>query len=129
MPRRLPACESGMHEMIGTVFRTADVPVEDRFDCWWDLIGQTRSSDIASAHAADFWAEYRLMELGPVALWSASFLPSRYRRDTRMGRSSDPETYHLTLLLGGGLALDHAGRSDTFGPRDLHLAESSQPYD
>ncbi|BAC68452.1 hypothetical protein Save01_09142 [Streptomyces avermitilis] len=118
-----------MNGMIGSVFRTADVPADNRFDYWWELIGRTRSSEIISAHAADFWAEYRLMELGPVAVWSASFLPSRYRRSPRMVRQSDPETYHLTLLLDGGLALDHAGRTDTFGPRDLHLADSSRPYD
>ncbi|MFJ1967448.1 AraC family transcriptional regulator [Streptomyces sp. NPDC087903] len=115
--------------MIGSVFRTADVPADDRFDYWSELIGRTRASDVISAHAAAFWAEYRLMELGPVTVWSASFLPTRYRRSPRMVRRADPEMYHLSLLLDGGLALDHAGRTDTFGPCDLHLADSSQPYD
>lgn len=115
--------------MIGTVFRSEDVPAGDRFDYWRELIGRTRSSEVISAHSADFWAELRLMELGPVVVWPASFLPTRYRRNQRMVRQSDPELYHLTLLLDGGLALDHAGRYGTFGPCDLHLADSSQPYD
>ncbi|MFD9109981.1 AraC family transcriptional regulator [Streptomyces bottropensis] len=115
--------------MIGTVFRSADVPAEDRFDFWRELLGTTRASEAISPHSADFWGELRLMELGPVTVWPASFLPSRYRRDQRMVRRSDPELYHLTLLLDGGLALDHADRCDTFGPRDLHLADSSRPYD
>ncbi|MFF6783592.1 helix-turn-helix domain-containing protein [Streptomyces sp. NPDC012510] len=115
--------------MIGTVFRSEDVPAGDRFDYWRELIGATRTSDVVSAHSADFWAQLRLMELGPVTVWPASFLPARYRRNQRMVRQSDPELYHLTLLLDGGLALDHSGRSGTFGPRDLHLVDSSQPYD
>ena len=116
--------------MIGTVFRSEDVPPGDRFDHWRELIGRTRSpSDMSSVHAADFWAEQRLMELGPVTVWPTSFLPTRYRRSPKLVRQSDPEMYHLTLLLDGGLALDHAGRTSTFGPRDLHLADSSQPYD
>ncbi|WEH13470.1 AraC family transcriptional regulator [Streptomyces sp. VNUA24] len=115
--------------MIGTLFRSEDVPAEDRFDHWRELLGATRTSEAISAHSADFWAELRLMELGPVVVWPASFLPSRYRRNQRMVRQCDPELYHLTLLLDGGLALDHADRCDTFGPRDLHLVDSSRPYD
>ncbi|TQE24185.1 helix-turn-helix domain-containing protein [Streptomyces ipomoeae] len=116
--------------MIGTVFRSEDLPAGERFDHWRAMVGQTRSpSDIISAHTADFWAEARLMELGPVTVWPTSFLPTRYRRSQKMVRQSDPELYHLSLLLDGGMALDHVGRTAVFGPRDLHLADSSQPYD
>jgi len=116
--------------MIGSVFRSEDVPAEDRFDYWRELVGQLRSpSDIMTAHTADFWAEHRLMELGPVTVWPTSFLPTRYRRSPKLVRQSDPELYHLSFLLDGGLVLDHAGRSETFVPGDLHLADSSQPYD
>jgi AraC-like DNA-binding protein len=115
--------------MIGTVFRTDDVPAPDRFDYWQELVGRTRSSALVSEHAADFWAEQRLMELGPVVVSQMSFRPTRYRRTPKMVRQADPEFYHLTLLLDGGLALDHAGQASTFTSRDLHLADSSQPYD
>ncbi|WP_329218686.1 AraC family transcriptional regulator [Streptomyces sp. NBC_01485] len=115
--------------MIGTVFRSDDVPAGDRFDYWRELVGRTRSSEIISDHAADFWAQQRLMELGPVTVSQMSFLPTRYHRTPKMVRQSDPELYHLTLLTDGGLALDHAGRASTFVSRDLHLADSSQPYD
>jgi AraC-like DNA-binding protein len=116
--------------MIGTVFRSEDVPVDDRFDHWREMVGRMRSpSDIISAHTTDFWAEFRLMELGPVTVWPTSFLPTRYRRSQKMVRQSDPELYHLSLLLDGELTLDHAGRHGTFGAFDLHLADSSQPYD
>jgi AraC-like DNA-binding protein len=116
--------------MIGSVFRSGDVSAEDRFDYWRELVGRLRSpSDIMTAHPADFWAEHRLMELGPVTVWPTSFLPTRWWRSPKLVRQSDPEVYHLSLLLDGGLTLDHAGRNELFVPGDLHLADSSQPYD
>ncbi|WP_133914347.1 helix-turn-helix domain-containing protein [Streptomyces sp. NBC_00582] len=116
--------------MIGTEFRSEDLPCEDRFDHWRDMVGRMRSpSDISSAHAADFRARCRLMDLGSVTVWPTSFAPTRYRRSPKLVRRSDPELYHLSLLLDGGLTLEHAGRTGVFGPRDLHLTDSSQPYD
>jgi AraC-like DNA-binding protein len=115
--------------MIGVRFRSEDVPAEERFDHWRELLDRTRSSEVISTHTADFWAEGRLVELGPVTVVPISCVPSRYRRSARMVRRSDPERYHLTLLLDGEMALDHAGRTDTFRPRDLHLVDSSRPFD
>ncbi|UIX33234.1 helix-turn-helix domain-containing protein [Streptomyces sp. GQFP] len=115
--------------MIGTVFRSEDVPAADRFDYWRELIARTRSNDFISTHSAEFWGELRLLELGPATVMKVSFLPTRFRRSTRMVRQSDRELYHLTLMLDGGMALDHAGRTTEFGPHDLHLADSSRPYD
>lgn len=115
--------------MIGTVFRSEDVPAADRFDCWRELISRTRSNDFISAHSAEFWGELRLMELELVTVMQVSFLPTRFRRSPKMVRQSDPELLHLTMLLDGEMALDHAGRINTFGPYELHLADSSRPYD
>ncbi|MDI6411498.1 helix-turn-helix domain-containing protein [Streptomyces albus] len=115
--------------MIGTAFRTDDVPVADRFDYWRELVGRTRASEMSSAHAADFRAELWLMELGPVTVWPTSVLPTRYRLSPRMARRTDSGSYHLTLLLDGGLALELGGRTDTFGPHDLHMVDDSQPFD
>ncbi|MFD7403500.1 helix-turn-helix domain-containing protein [Streptomyces sp. NPDC059866] len=116
--------------MIGTLFRSEDVPVEDRFDLWRKRVGRTVApADLTSDHAADHWAEQRLLQLGPVTVWPTSFLPSRFRRNAKMVRQSDPELYHLRLVLDGGLAVDHDGRYDTYGPGDLYLADSSRPGD
>ncbi|MER6558773.1 AraC family transcriptional regulator [Streptomyces sp. NPDC001027] len=115
--------------MIGTAFRTADVPVADRFEYWRQLMDRTIApSDISSDYAADFRAEQRLLELGPVRVWPVRVLPTRYRRNARLVRQSDPEEYHLSLVLGGGLGFDHVGRSETYGPQDLWLSDSSRPY-
>ncbi|MFD4522398.1 AraC family transcriptional regulator [Streptomyces sp. NPDC058470] len=116
--------------MIGTVFRSEDVPAEDRFEYWRDLVHRAIApTDISSEHAADFWAEQRLLELGPVMVWPTSFLPTRFRRTEKMVLQTDPELFHLSLVLGGGLGVDHAGRSDMYGPRDLWVSDSSRPYD
>ncbi|MDX3802515.1 AraC family transcriptional regulator [Streptomyces sp. AK04-3B] len=115
--------------MIGTVFRTADVPVADRFEYWRQLMDRTIApSDISSDYAADFRAEQRLLELGAVRVWPIRVVPTRYRRNARLVRQSDPEEYHLSLVLGGGLGFDHVGRSETYGPQDLWLSDSSRPY-
>ncbi|WP_189146925.1 helix-turn-helix domain-containing protein [Streptomyces lacrimifluminis] len=116
--------------MIGTVFRSEDVAAEHRFDHWRELIGRTHApSDMSSDYAADFWAEQRLLQLGPVTVWPGAFRPMRFRRTARMVRQSDPEFYHVSLVLGGGLGVDHAGRADTHGPQDLYVVDTSRPYD
>ncbi|MFC4502215.1 MULTISPECIES: helix-turn-helix domain-containing protein [Streptomyces] len=116
--------------MIGTVFRSDDLPAEGRFESWRELVGRTIApSDITSAHADDFWAELRLLELGPVLVWPTSFRPARFRRNDRLVRQSDPEQYHLSLILGGVLGLEHVGRTDTYRPRDLWVTDTSEPYD
>lgn len=116
--------------MIGTVFRSGDVPAEDRFEYWQELVHRAIApSHISSEHTADFWAEQRLLELGPVMVWPASFLPTRFRRTEKLVRQADPELFHLSLILDGGLGLDTAGQSDLYGPRDLWVTDSSRPYD
>ncbi|WP_327395315.1 AraC family transcriptional regulator [Streptomyces phaeochromogenes] len=116
--------------MIGTVFRSEDVPAEHRFDYWRDLVHRAIApSDITSEHAGDFWAEQRLLELGPVMVWPTSFRPARFLRTEKMVRQCDPELYHLSLILGGGMGLDHVGRTEMYGPRDLWVTDTAEPYD
>ncbi|MFJ2603642.1 AraC family transcriptional regulator [Streptomyces sp. NPDC091279] len=116
--------------MIGTLFHSDDVPVENRFEYWRELTQRAIAPSVmTSPYADDFYAQQRLMELGPVVVWPTMILPTRFLRTERMVRQCDPEIYHLTLLLGGGLGLDHVGRADVYGPRDLWLTDSSRPYD
>ncbi|MFC1431712.1 helix-turn-helix domain-containing protein [Streptacidiphilus sp. N1-3] len=103
---------------------------KERFDCWRELIGRSRASEVTSAHTEDFEAEMRRLELGPVTLLRTSFPAARFRRTARMVRQTDPEVYNLTLLLDGGMALTQdADPTTAFGPGDLHLVHSSRPFD
>ncbi|WP_257032196.1 AraC family transcriptional regulator [Streptomyces sp. 1331.2] len=120
-----------MGARTATVFRGEDVPAKERFDCWRELIGRTRDSEMTSAHADHFEAEMRRLELGAVTLLRSSFPPSRFRRTAAMVRRSDPGVYHLTLVLDGGLSLARDDREPTavFGAGELYVLDSSQPYD
>ncbi|MFF3070199.1 AraC family transcriptional regulator [Kitasatospora sp. NPDC057904] len=115
----------------GTVFRGDELPAEDRFDCWRELIGRTRDSEMTSAHADHFEAEMRHLELGPVTLLKSSFPPARFRRSARRVRQSDREVCHLTLVLDGALSLTRDPRAGTtvFRPGELTVLDSSHPYD
>ncbi|MET8544259.1 AraC family transcriptional regulator [Kitasatospora sp. NPDC004799] len=113
-----------------SVFRSEGVPERERFDCWRELVGRTRDSEVTSVHCDDFRAEMRRLELGPVTLLRTSFPPTRFQRTARRVRRSDPGVFHLTLLLDGGFALTRdTGRTETFGPGNLHLLDSSHPFD
>ncbi|MGX1273664.1 helix-turn-helix domain-containing protein [Streptomyces phaeoluteigriseus] len=113
--------------MIGTVFRTEDVPVGERFDRWRELIDQSRANDASAPHAAGFRAELRVMELGPVTAWRTSFSPVTFRRTRRLIRRDDAELYHLSLLTDGRLTLVHErGGSATIGAGGVLLDSSRQ---
>jgi AraC-like DNA-binding protein len=116
--------------MIGTVFRSDDVPAEHRFDYWRELVHRAIApSDMLSEFAGDFWAQQRLLELGPVLVWPTAHLPTGFRRTEKMVRQCDPEMYHLSLVLGGGLGLEHVGRTELYGPSDLWVTDTSRAYD
>lgn len=104
---------------------------EGCFEYWRDLMGRTRAADMTSDHVGTFTAQTRRHELGPVTLLWTSFPSIRVRRTERMIRRSDEELYHLTMLTaGGGRVRSHGtGRAETLGTGDLHLTNSSQPYD
>ncbi|WP_418956771.1 AraC family transcriptional regulator [Streptomyces tritici] len=116
--------------MIGTVFRTDDLPAEGRFECWREKLVRIRSADVASPLTADFRAELRHMELGPVTVMHNSFTPARIWRTDRMARRGDTETYHVTLLTGGALALTTEDRGTAaLVPHDLHILDSRQVFE
>jgi AraC-like DNA-binding protein len=113
--------------VIGTVFRSADVPVGERFDRWRELIDQSRANDASSPHAADFRAELRVMELGPVTVWRTAFSPTTFRRTGHRIRRNDAELYHLSLLTDGRLTLVHErGGTATIGAGGVLVDASRQ---
>ncbi|MEV0239909.1 AraC family transcriptional regulator [Streptomyces sp. NPDC050674] len=116
--------------MIGTVFRSDDVPREHRFEYWCELTHRAIApSHMSSLFADDFWARQRLLELGPVLAWPTAHLPTGFRRTEKLVRQSDPEMYHLSLVLGGGLGFEHVGRAEAYGPNDVWVSDTSRPYE
>jgi AraC-like DNA-binding protein len=116
--------------MIGTLFKSTDVPVTDRFDYWRELMGRTIApSEVISDHFADYRAEQRFLELGPVVVWPTVFAPTRFRRNPKLIRQHDPEQYQLSLIRGGRISLEHAGRTNTYSTGDLWVCDTSRPCD
>ncbi|WP_406483177.1 helix-turn-helix domain-containing protein [Streptomyces platensis] len=111
------------------LFRTDGLPPAERFDCWRDLMSKTLCPmDMNSDRAAQFQAQTRLLELGPVSVWPTIVEPMSWRRTPRLIRQSDPENYHVTLPIAGSVGVTHAGREAVHGPREMHVADTSQPF-
>ncbi|MFK0259343.1 hypothetical protein [Streptomyces sp. NPDC090445] len=77
--------------MLGTRFRSEDVPAGERLERWRELIDRTRATDATTDHAEDFRAELHRMELGPVTVWWTSFPPVCLRRTARSVRRADSD--------------------------------------
>ncbi|MEV0714414.1 helix-turn-helix domain-containing protein [Asanoa sp. NPDC050611] len=116
-----------LHE---TVFNSADLPVEDRFDAWCDRMSQTHAPmRLESECAADFHAHQRLIHLGAVSIWPARFDQLRFVRTPKLIRQSDPEVYHLSLLRAGTGRASWGGDGTDYRAGDFHLNDSSRPYE
>lgn len=116
--------------VIGTVFSSTDVPVPDRFDYWRELMARTIApSEVSSDHFADYRAEQRFLELGPLVVWPTVFMPTRFLRSPKLIRQADPEQYQLSLIRGGRIGLDHAGQTNDYGAGDLWVCDTSRPCD
>src|SRR5438309_6026083 len=111
-----------LHE---TVFRSEDVPAADRFDYWAELLGRTHAPMELRSNCADgFRASQRALDLGAVTVWPATFQPLTFRRTPKLIRHSDPETYHLSLLVRGAGAGVWGHRETEYKPYDLHINSS-----
>ncbi|MEV8062330.1 AraC family transcriptional regulator [Streptomyces antimycoticus] len=116
--------------LIETVFRSEGLPAADRFDYWRELMSRTHAPmDLSSDFAADYQAEQRLIELGEVSLWPATFQPLIFRRTPKLIRQSDPEAYHLSLILHGQGAVTRNGSEAAYVPWDFHSSDSSRPFE
>lgn len=111
-----------------TVFRSEDLPVAERFDSWRSLMSDLHAPmAMSSDYASDFHCHQRLLELGPVTVWPATFDPMVFRRTPKLIRQSDPEVCHLSLPLRGGLGIVRDGHETEFAAYEMHPNDSSRP--
>jgi AraC-like DNA-binding protein len=116
--------------LLETVFRSDDLPVGDRFEAWRELMARTHAPmDLTSAHAADFRAHQRLIGLGELSVWPATFQQLVFRRTPKLIRQSDPEVYHLSLLLSGQADVSWGRRDASMTPQVFHTNDSSRQYE
>ncbi len=116
--------------MIETVFRSADLPVAERFASWYDMACHCShvASVIRSDHEADFRATVHLLDLGAVRLSRLTYPSLQTWRTPRQIRQFDPEAYCLSLTSRGSMRLAQAGRETVAGPHDFMLYDTSRPF-
>ncbi|MCQ9134214.1 AraC family transcriptional regulator [Streptomyces hilarionis] len=116
-----------LHE---SVFRTTDLPVGARFDAWTERMGRTHAPmQLDSDRTADYHGRQRVIGLGDVTLWPATFDHLVFRRTPKLIRQSDPESYHLSLLLRGEGAADWGRQRTAYRVHDFHTNSSSRPWE
>ncbi|WP_198287059.1 helix-turn-helix domain-containing protein [Frankia sp. QA3] len=79
--------------------------------------------------AANFRAHQRLIGLGAVSVWPATFEQLVFMRTPRLIRQSDPEVYHLSLMLRGEAVASWGRQGSSYQPFDFHTNDSSRPYE
>lgn len=116
-----------LHE---SVFRTTDLPVDARFEAWAERMGRTHAPmQLSSDRAADYRGRQRVIPLGDVTVWPATFDHLVFRRTPKLVRQSDPEVYHLSLLLKGEGAADWGRQQAAYRINEFHTNSSSRSYD
>ncbi|MFF0729905.1 helix-turn-helix domain-containing protein [Streptomyces sp. NPDC004134] len=116
--------------MIESMFRTRDLPAQDRFDSWCErMVNLHAPMHLSSDYAADFQAEIRFLQLGAILVWPAVAAPVRLQRTPGLIRKSDPENYNLTYMVRGTKGLIQAGTEGTCTSGDLQIVDSSRPFD
>nr|WP_324604645.1 helix-turn-helix domain-containing protein [Streptomyces sp. NRRL S-337] len=106
------------------------MPAADRFEYWSELLGRTHAPmELRSDYADDFRASQRVLDLGAVTAWRAVFPPVAFRRTPKLIRQSDPETYHLCLVVRGTGAGVWRDRETKYKPDDLFINSSTLPSD
>ncbi|WP_257980582.1 helix-turn-helix domain-containing protein [Streptomyces sp. CB02959] len=112
------------------VFRSEDVPAADRLAFWAERMGNTHAPvRLRSDHAHDFRASQRVLALGAVSVWPATFQQVVIRRTPQLIRRSDPELCHFSLVMRGTGTVDWDGHEAAYRPLDLHINDSSVPWE
>ncbi|MEU4411170.1 helix-turn-helix domain-containing protein [Streptosporangium sp. NPDC023963] len=111
------------------MLRLDGVPVQERFDFWWEAVAQSVVSvDVSSDQAADFWAEMRTLDLGVAQLSRVRCVSFDARRSPSRIRRSDPGHYQLSLTLRGRSGIQQEGREAGLAPTDITLYDTSRTF-
>ncbi|WP_329312148.1 helix-turn-helix domain-containing protein [Streptomyces sp. NBC_01278] len=115
--------------MAFTEFDTAALPRDQRFDWWCEVVGRgVAPTRITSDEASDFRGSVGSLGLGPLQLTTMAFPGLRSERTAELVRRGDPETYELTLVLGGSMEVSQGRNDAALLAGDVALWTSSRPY-
>ncbi|MDK1473853.1 helix-turn-helix domain-containing protein [Streptomyces sp. 549] len=109
-------------------FNTAEVPAAERFERWREyMAGSLSPMEVHSPHHQDFRAELRVLELGALSVWPASYHALTFDRSASLVRQTDPETCHVFLIVSGGAEAAWGKSGTRYGSDDLLTTVSSAP--
>lgn len=102
----------------------------DRFEAWAERLGRTHAPmQLSSERTADYRGHQRVIGLGEVTVWPATFDHLVFRRTPGLVRQSDPEVFHLSLLRHGDGAASWGRQQVAYRIDDFHVNCSSRSYD
>ncbi|WP_405987303.1 helix-turn-helix domain-containing protein [Streptomyces sp. NBC_00872] len=115
--------------MIKTIFRSEDLPPEERLARFDDLqVNSVHPMRVRSDAAEDFRATARALDLGAVNVVELTCSPSDVQRTPKLIRKSDPELYSVVFALCGQLGVSQAGHDTALGTNNFAVYDSSQPF-
>ncbi|MDT0309716.1 helix-turn-helix domain-containing protein [Streptomyces sp. DSM 44917] len=114
--------------VIRTVFRSEDLPPEERLPAFDGLQVASPHSMHVRSDAPDFRATARGAELGIVDLVELTCSTADVWRTPRQIRASDPELVSVVFALRGSLGVVQAGREAALNGRDFAVYDSSRPF-
>ncbi|CAM3543339.1 helix-turn-helix domain-containing protein [Kibdelosporangium persicum] len=110
-------------------FTTEDLPAPDQFDYVRAAMSDLPAPhDASTDHIDGFRLHQRKLNLDLIWVWTMAVQPITLRRTARLIRQADPETYNLVLVQHGTIGRTWSRHEATYGPHDLHVNDSSQPY-
>ncbi|MFD9302517.1 helix-turn-helix domain-containing protein [Streptomyces sp. NPDC060048] len=114
--------------MFGIV-DTLSLPPAHRFEWWCESVRRgVAPVHVSSDHAADFVGRVGLLSAGPLDATMMSFPALRSERTPALIRRSDPETYELTLVVGGAMGVAQDRSETLLSAGDFVMWSSSRPY-
>ncbi|MFI6603668.1 hypothetical protein ACIBHX_46185 [Nonomuraea sp. NPDC050536] len=116
--------------MSFVTLHSTDLPPDQRFDWWCDLISRDVAPiRVTSDHASDFRASAGAIDLDTVQITTMSFPALSSARTPALIRRSDPERYELALIVGGAMWISQGGNDTRMRAGDLVMWETSHPYE
>jgi AraC-like DNA-binding protein len=117
-------------KVIEYEFDSEDLPVPDQFGHAREVMSLLPAPyEVSSDHASGFRLRQHDLHLDSVRVWQMAMQPLILHRTARLIRQSDPETYNVVLLQRGTIGRTWSRHEATYGPRDIHFNDSSQPYE
>ncbi|MER8041578.1 helix-turn-helix domain-containing protein [Streptomyces sp. NPDC094032] len=109
---------------------SAALPAGDRFEWFSDLVTRELAPIAIRPESGDtFHGDAAVLDLGRVQVSTFSYTPLRSRRTPALIRQSDPEQYHLALLVRGTTWFSQQRNECLQSVGDMVMWDTSRPFD